>query len=221
MLETRRQIEAALRASSVFALLGPEELDRFIASAMPQFWRAGEPIFLMGDSGASMMLLQVGEVRISYPSASGRTVVLNELKPGTLFGEIALLDGGERSADAIAITNCQLLVFERRVFIDLLENNWRVAEALLKLICGRLRRADERIGDLAFFDLPGRLAKELLERASPGPSGGPRRVSDTQGMLAALVGGSRETVNRCLRNWQKGGLITIADGRIRDRKSHV
>lgn len=214
MFETRPQIEAALRASFIFPLLGPAERDRFIASALPQSCAAGETIFLMGDSGASMMLVQAGEVTISHPSASGRSMILNELKPGAIFGEIALIDGGERSADAIAATNCRLLAFERRVFVSLLENNWPLAEALLKLICGRLRRADERIADLAFFDVQGRLAKELLARARPGPNGSPPRVSDTQSMLASLVGGSRETVNRCLRGWQKAGLVSISDGRI-------
>jgi CRP/FNR family transcriptional regulator, cyclic AMP receptor protein len=214
MFETRQQIEIALRASFIFPLLGREEQDRFIASALPQSWAADQTIFLMGDTGTSMMMVQTGEVRISRPSASGRMMILNELKPGAIFGEMALLDGGDRSADATATTNCKLLVFERRAFMTLLENNWPLAEALLKLICSRLRRADERVADLAFFDLPGRLAKELLARARPAPGGGPPRVSDTQNILAALVGGSRETVNRCLRNWEKGGLIAIADGRI-------
>ena len=214
LVESRQQIETALRASFIFPLLRPAEQDRFIASAAPQSWAADETIFLMGDAGASMMLVQSGEVRISRPSPGGRMMILNELKPGAVFGEIALLDGGERSADATAITNCKLLVFERRAFMTLLEENWPLAEALLRLICARLRNADERVADLAFFDLPGRLAKELLARARPGPKGGPPRLTDTQSILAALVGGTRETVNRCLRNWQKAGLIAIADGRI-------
>jgi CRP/FNR family transcriptional regulator, cyclic AMP receptor protein len=214
MLETRQQIETALRASFIFPLLAPSEQDRFIAAAIPQSWSADAPIFFMGDAGASMMLVQAGEIRISRPSASGRMIILNELKPGAVFGEIALLDGGERSADATATTNCKLLVFERRSFVTLLDNNWPLAEALLKLVCSRLRRADERVADLVFSDLPGRLAKELLARARPGPNGGPMRVSDTQNILAALVGGSRETVNRCLRNWEKSGLIATANGRI-------
>jgi CRP/FNR family transcriptional regulator, cyclic AMP receptor protein len=166
MLETRQQIETALRASFIFPLLAPAEQDRFIAAAIPQSWWAEEPIFFMGDAGASMMLVQAGEIRISRPSASGRMVILNELKPGAVFGEIALLDGGERSADATATTNCKLLVFERRSFVALLDNNWPLAEALLKLVCSRLRRADERVADLVFSDLPGRLAKELLARAA-------------------------------------------------------
>ena len=160
-METRAQIEAAMRSSFVFPLLGPTERERFIDSARAQSWRAGEPIFLMGSAGTSMMLVQAGEVRITYPSSDGRAVLLSELKPGAVFGEIALLDGGERSADATASTNCTLLVFERHVFMSLLENNWPLAEAVLKLVCARLRRSDERMADLAFFDLPGRLAKAL------------------------------------------------------------
>jgi CRP/FNR family transcriptional regulator, cyclic AMP receptor protein len=214
MAGTRQQIESALRASFIFPVLGPADRERFIGSARPQSWRAGEPIFFMGDVGTSMMLVQAGEVKITFPSADGRAVLLSELKPGSVFGEIALLDGGQRSADATAGTNCTLLVFERSAFIGLLENNWSLTEAVLKLVCARLRRSDERMADLAFFDLPRRLAKTLLARAQVAPGDGPRRVTDTQGALAALVGGSRENVNRYLRKWQQEGLITIAEGRI-------
>jgi len=131
-----------------------------------------------------------------------------------VFGEVALLDGGNRSADATAITNCRLLVFERSGFLDLLRGNWLLTEAVLKLVCTRLRQADDGLADLAFFDVPGRLAKTLLARARPAPGGGPSHVSDTQGALAAMAGSSRETVNRTLRKWAKSGLVAIADGRI-------
>lgn len=214
MTENRQQIEAALRASFIFSVLPPAERERFIASARHQTWSAGETIFSMGDPGDSMVLVQTGEVRISYPAPDGRAVLLSELAAGDVFGEIALLDGGERSADATAGTNCTLLFFERKAFMDLLENNWLLTEAVLKLVCSRLRRSDERMADLAFFDLPRRLAKALLGRARPAPGGGPLRVSDTQAALAALVGGSRENVNRYLRKWQQDGLITVADRRI-------
>ena len=214
MAETRREIETALGASFIFPVLGQTERETFIASARPRSFRAGEPIFHMGDPGDSMMLVETGEVRISYPAPDGRAVVMSELKPGAVFGEIALLDGGPRSADATAATNCTLLVFERRVLMAMLKASWPLAEAVLKLVCARLRRSDERMADLAFSDLPGRLAKTLVSRAKPAPGGGPPRVSDTQGALAALAGGSRENVNRWLRKWQKEGLIAIAEGRI-------
>jgi CRP-like cAMP-binding protein len=214
MAQTRAQIEAALRNSFIFPVLGSRERDRFIASARPQSWRAGEPIFFMGDIGTSMMLVQTGEVRISYPAPDGRAVVLSELKPGAVFGEIGMLDGGERSADATARTNCTLLVFERRTLLEMLQNNWQLTEAVLGLVCSRLRRSDARMADLAFLDLPSRLAKALIARAVPAPSGGRPRVSDSQKALAALIGGSRENVNRHLRRWEKEGLFAIGEGRI-------
>ena len=168
----------------------------------------------MDDPGTSMMLVRTGTVRIGYPTPEGRSFLLAELGPGAVFGEIALLDGGARSADATAVTDCTLLAFERRDFLPLLEHNWPLAEAVLKVVCARLRSADAHIADLAFSDLPGRLAKTLIARAHPGPKGGPAYVSDTQGALAGMVGGSREAVNRCLRKWQQAGLVAVADGRI-------
>ena len=214
MPETRREIEDALRGTFLFPLLGPGERDRFIAAARPRSWRAGAAIFVMDDPGTSMMLVRTGTVRIGYPTPEGRSFLLAELGPGAVFGEIALLDGGARSADATAVTDCTLLAFERRDFLPLLEHNWPLAEAVLKVVCARLRSADAHIADLAFSDLPGRLAKTLIARAHPGPKGGPAYVSDTQGALAGMVGGSREAVNRCLRKWQQAGLVAVADGRI-------
>jgi CRP/FNR family transcriptional regulator, cyclic AMP receptor protein len=214
MVENRREIEEALRGSFLFPLLDPEERGRFLAAARPRSWRAGAPIFALGDPGTSMMLVRGGTVRISYPSPEGRSFTLAELGPGTVFGEIALLDGGPRSADASAAVDCTLLVFERRDFLPLLEHNWRLAEAVLRMVCERLRRADAYIADLAFSELPERLAKTLIARARPGPKGGAAFVTDTQGSLAAMIGGSREAVNRCLRKWEKQGLVAMSGGRI-------
>ena len=208
------EVEAALRTSFVFPLLRPAERQRFIASARSQSWRSGAPIFSMGEIGTSMMVVERGEVRISLPSPDGRDVTLSELKPGAVFGEIGMLDGGERSADATAITNCTLLIFERAIFVELLKDNWPLAEAVIKLVCARLRRSDQRMADLAFFDLPSRLAKVLLARARSTRAGGEPQVTDTQSALAALAGGSRENVNRYLRKWQREGLIGIAERRI-------
>jgi CRP-like cAMP-binding protein len=214
MAETRRDVEEALRGSFLFPLLDPDERTRFIAAAHPRTWRAGAAICTLGDPGSSMMLVRTGQVRVSHPSPEGRSFLLAELGPGAVFGEIALLDGGPRSADVTAVVETTLLVFERRDFLPLLQHNWRLAEAVLKVVCERLRVADTHIADLAFSDLPERLAKTLIARAQTGPRGRPARVSDTQGALAAMIGGSREAVNRALRKWQRDGVIAVADGRI-------
>jgi CRP-like cAMP-binding protein len=211
MAEGRPEIEEALRGSFLFPLLDPAERDRFLSAARPRSWPAGASIFVMDDPGTSMMLVRSGAVRIGYPTPEGRTFLLAELGPGAVFGEIALLDGGPRSADATAATDCTLLAFERRDFLPLLEHNWRLAEAVLRVVCGRLRQADAHIADLAFSDLPGRLAKMLIARARPDAGDGRPCVTDAQGTLAAMVGGSREAVNRCLRKWQKAGLVAVGE----------
>jgi CRP/FNR family cyclic AMP-dependent transcriptional regulator len=214
MKATASHIESALEGSFLFPLLAPQEKARFVAAARQQSWRAGSSIFSMGDPGSSMMLIRMGRVRITYPSSDGRVMLLGELGPPAVFGEIALLDGGSRSADAVAKTDCTLLLFERATFVGLLKNNWPLANAVLKLVCARLRRSDERMADLAFFDLSARLAKTLLERAQPG-SNRSAHVDDSQSALAAMVGGSRENVNRCLRKWAKVGFVATGGGRIR------
>ncbi len=205
--------EAALRGSFLFPLLDAGERARFIAAARPRSWKAGATIFVVDDPGSTMMLVRSGSVRISYPTADGRSFLLAELGPGDVLGEIALLDGGARSADATAATDCTLLVFERRDFLPLMEGNWRLAVAVLRVVCARLRQADAHIADLAFSDLPVRLAKALLSRAAAARDG-TLQVTDSQSTLAAMVGGSREAVNRCLRKWQAAGLVSVADGRI-------
>ncbi|WP_374619546.1 Crp/Fnr family transcriptional regulator [Devosia sp.] len=213
MKDTAR-IDAALRASFIFPLLGPVERLAFIEAGRSRRYESGQPIFSMGEPGTSMMLLESGEVRISYPSADGKVVILSELQPGAVFGEIAMLDGGARSADATAATNCTVMAFEREHLMEMLRSNWSLAEGVLKLVCARLRRSDERMADLAFFDLPARLAKIVLARAKAAPAGGPLRLSDAQSTLASLAGASRETVNRCLRRWEKDGLVLIEERRI-------
>lgn len=213
MPETQRGIAEALQGSFLFPLLDPQERERFVRAAQSRSWRAGATIFVMDDPGTSMMLVRGGTVRISSPTPEGRSVVLAELGPGAVFGEIALLDGGHRSADATAATDCTLLVFERRDFLPLLHGNWQLTAAVLRVVCERLRRADAFIVDLAFSDLAGRLAKTLIGRARADPGGG-SYVTDTQGVLAAMVGSSREAVNRCLAKWQKEGLVGISGGRI-------
>jgi CRP/FNR family transcriptional regulator, cyclic AMP receptor protein len=208
------EIEPALRASFLFPLLSSDERRRFLVSGRLKSWRAEQAIFSMGDPGNSMMVVKSGKVRISYPAADGRAMLLCDLGAGGVFGEIALLDGGNRSADAMALTDCALILFPRKAFTELLEGNSMLVDALLKLVCGRLRNSDQRMAELAFSDLSSRLAKTLLARARTLTMNGLLYVDDSQSALAGFVGGSRENVNRYLRRWVKAGLIHVAEGRI-------
>jgi CRP/FNR family cyclic AMP-dependent transcriptional regulator len=168
-----------------------------------------EPIFHMGEPGLSMMGVVVGTVRISRPTTKGREIILADLPPGELFGEIAMLDGKPRSANATALTNCNLLVLERRDVIPILERNPAACLKLMEMLCARIRRSDERMSDVAFFDLPIRIAKILLHILGQRP--GLTKLSLTQSELADMCGGTRENVNRCLRGWQRRGIVELRD----------
>jgi CRP/FNR family cyclic AMP-dependent transcriptional regulator len=151
-------------------------------------------------------------VRISLPTHKGREIVLADMPAGEVFGEIALLDGKERSADATALTKCELLVLERHDVLPFLENNPAACLRLMELLCARIRRSDERMADIAFFDIPARLAKTLLRLAAEGSGKRPTKLSVSQSDLAKMIGGTRENVNRCLRDWQKRGILDIKEG---------
>jgi CRP-like cAMP-binding protein len=142
-------------------------------------------------------------------------MIIADFGPGEILGEIALLDGRGRSADASAVRTCELIVLERRRLLPFLMDRPALCIDLLVLLCGKLRLADDRSIDYAFLNLRGRLAKVLLEKAVPvrelAPEG---RLGLTQGELAAMVGVSRENVNRQLKEWQRQHLIALSQGWI-------
>ena len=177
----------------------------------------GDVIFRVGSPGDIMMAVITGTVRIVATSPQGKEIVLGDLKAGEVFGEIALLDGGERSADAVALTNCELVALERRDMMAALQRNPEACLRLLEVVCKRLRETDERITEIAFFDLPVRLAKVLLRTAArPAASARPAsaKVALSQRELGNMIGGTSESVNRCLRDWQRRGIIRLAKGWI-------
>ncbi|HKT17968.1 MAG TPA: Crp/Fnr family transcriptional regulator [Stellaceae bacterium] len=171
-------------------------------------FKSGEPIFHVGAPGQSMMVILKGTVRVSLPGPSGKTVILADLSQGDIVGEVALLDGKGRSADATALTNCLVAALERRDVLPFLEKRPDVCLKLLELMCARLRKSDERMSEIAFFELPARLAKVLLERIGEAGGGTPR-LSLSQSELAGMINASRENVNRCLRDWQRRGLVSL------------
>ena len=170
----------------------------------------GEPIFHVGAPGQSLMVILAGTVRVSLPGPRGKAVILADLGVGEVLGEIALLDGKERSADATALTKCDLLVLERRDVVTFLEKHADICLKLLELMCARLRKSDQRMSDIAFLELSVRLAKLLLDRLGPaGRPGGKSKLSLSQTELAGMINATRENVNRCLRHWQRQGILDI------------
>jgi CRP/FNR family transcriptional regulator, cyclic AMP receptor protein len=196
-----------LEKCALFSSLDEKARGDIVAYAMPRNFTVGESICRLGDHGDSMMAVVVGTVRISRPTSRGKEIILADLRPGELFGEIALLDGKPRSANVVALTNCELMILERRNVMPFLERHPAACMKLMEILCARIRRSDDRMSDIAFFNLPVRLAKTLLNYQPDVRAGA--KISLSQSELAEMAGGTREKVNRCLRDWQRQGIIEL------------
>ena len=193
--------------------LPPDDLDRLAALAHTRAFPANQNIFSKGDPATGMMGVISGRVRIVSYSADGKEMVLRVIEPGEVFGEIALIDGGERTADAIAMGRCELLILERKDFLPVLETNPALCLMLLRMMCQRLRSTSEQLEDFSFLDLRTRLAKRLLRLADQHgeatPEGLHIGMTLSQQMLGAMMGTTREAVNKQLRALEDEGLIRI------------
>lgn len=209
---------ALLAKYYLFRDLDEAVVDRVAALAVVRRARAGDVLFLKGDEGDALYSVVSGQVRISTGGPGGRTVILNIMGPGDIFGEIALLDGMPRTADAIAIAPTELIMIARHEFIALLEQEPSLAIHLLKLVCGRVRQTTEQVEDSALLPVPGRLAKRLLTMADldgKAVSDGVRvRLQPSQSELGQMLGITRVCVNRHLQHWRKNGWIGLTRGHV-------
>lgn len=200
----------------IFGQLPQKAIGQFAAYAARRRVARGTTIFSKGDPGNSLMAVLDGCVRISVPTADGREVVLSIVQPGEIFGEMGLLDGQPRSADAIAVHDCELMVIDRRDFVPFMRSQPDVPIQLIAILCGRLRRTNEQVEEAMFVSLAVRLAKALLRVAQIDVENArPVEVPITQRELGEIIGFSRENTNKQLRAWEKRRWITLARGRIK------
>ncbi len=198
---------------ALFRKLTPDERSALAARARMRSFKAGDTIFLMGAQHDSMLAVLSGQVKISMTSSEGKEIMLAILNPGEVFGEIAMLDGKPRSADAKALSDCSLAVLERRDVLAALEANPAAWRGFIEVLCSRLRQTDDHLVELALLGLPARLARALLrvidgqgDKASKVDARGSRL---SQHELASLVGATRENVNKCLQEWRRDGIIRM------------
>jgi len=165
-----------------------------------------------------MMAVLSGTIRISVPAPDGKELLLAILQPGEVFGELAVLDGRERSADAIANSPCTLAVLDRRDMLSFLEQRPAVWLKLITVLCERLRHADQQLTEVALLQLPARLAKTMLRitKNEPRSTASPAQptIQLSQQELANMVGGTRERVNKCLAAWRREGIVKMSGGTI-------
>jgi CRP/FNR family transcriptional regulator, cyclic AMP receptor protein len=202
----------------LFGKLTASEIDALISYSRVERYRAGREIFAKGSPGQSLMAVLRGSVKISSLSDSGKEIVFTIFNAGDIFGEIAMLDGDERSADATALTDCELLVLNRRDLLPVLEHRADLCLILLKVLCRKLRLTTEQVEDVIFRHLQSRVAKALVQLAEgvglPGIHGPSVELHVSQRELGSMAGGSRESVNKHLQIWHRQGLIDLSKGSI-------
>jgi CRP-like cAMP-binding protein len=215
--DAENSLSATLARIPLFEELAPEERRLLASQFRPRSFRKGETIFLRGDPGESFYVVETGRVKISLASSDGKEMILALLGEGDFFGDLALLDGASRSADAVAVDPSRVQLLHRSDFRAFLEAHPSVPFVLLSFLTGRLRHNAEIIEDAAFLDIPARLARVLLQLANDGaPEADAVPVTPrlTQAELAGMVGATRESVNRWLRFYERQGVIRPDHGKI-------
>lgn len=207
-------ISAFLATVPLFRTLDPVERERFVDLVREKQYPKGSVILFEDDPGDALFLVRRGRVKVVLLGEDGREVILGLLGVGEHFGELSLIDDQPRSAHVIAMEDSTMLVLRRDDFRGRVEASPVVAWALLQELSRRLRRADEKIGTLVLLDVPGRIARLLLDTAEECGSD----LLDkplTHQTIAQVIGASRETVSRALREFQDSGWVATEGRRLR------
>lgn len=199
---------AILKGCALFESLSDEDLDLLGRRAFQQEFKSGEKLFGFGDPGDSMMVILKGTIRLLRPVGSDKEMILADRQEGEIVGEMAVLDGKPRSAEARAVTNGKALVLARRDLLPFLEAHPKVCLSLLQVLCGKIRRADERTSEV-LSSAQVRIAKTLGRLIENSP-----KLSFSQTELGDMAGLVRESVNRHLQVFVREGLIELRDGWI-------
>jgi CRP/FNR family cyclic AMP-dependent transcriptional regulator len=202
----------------LFGKLRIDEIDSLIGYTWVEQYPAGREIFGKGSPGQSVMAVLRGSIKISSLSSDGKEIVFRIITGGEIFGEIAALDGEERSADAAAMTDCELLVLNRRDFLRMLEKRADLCMIMLRILSRKLRQTSEQVEDIMFRHLESRVAKALLQLAESvgvhGLQSKSVRLHVSQRELGNMAGGSRESINKILQDWHRQRLIDLGKASI-------
>lgn len=206
---------SVLRKHPIFCDLEPEALDQLCRYAKYTTFKRGATIAAKGDPGNSLFAVISGTVKISSSSPDGRSAILNLIGPGEIFGEIAVLDGAPRTADATANTNCEVYIIDRRDFLPFVRSQPALAMKFIELLCARLRWTSQQVEQVILQNLPARLASALLgltERRKL--DSGSRTIAITQQEISEMVGMTRESINKQLRAWAARNWVRLEHGAI-------
>ena len=203
--------------------LEPGELERIAQVAIPRSFPKGARVFHEGDTSDACYVIRAGEVRVTREHPDGRAIALATLGPGELVGELAMIDGGVRSASVEALTDVDLLAVSATDMRGLLERNAQITAKLVVALTKRLRETNERISRQSFQTVPSRVAGVLSQlvsedNAEQGRDGVTIRMN--QADLAQLAGTSRESVSRFLAVLERAGGVRVGRGRVTVLEPH-
>jgi CRP/FNR family transcriptional regulator, cyclic AMP receptor protein len=208
-------LSALLPPGSLFAACRADELTDMLALASQQNMKKGQTVLLQGDPGDALIILLKGQARVTMVASNGREITLDYADPGGVLGEIAVLDGGERTASVIAISDGSYLRLSRAAFEAFVERQPAMAWRLMRGLAARLRQTNSTIeSDRAYASGP-RLARYLQRLTLTGSEDGRLRLDLNQSELGHFAGMSREHINRQLSAWVDCGIIALEHGRIR------
>lgn len=211
-------VNDALMNAPLFQALDHEAAAALRASLKEQSYPKGDALFSEGEPGDRMFIVVDGKVKLGQTSKDGRESLLGVLGPGEMFGELSLFDPGLRTSTATALTDVVVVSLGHDQLMPWLTGRPELAAALLQALARRLRRTNEAMGDLVFSDVPGRVAKALMDLGEKfgeiTPDGLLVSHDMTQEELAQLVGASRETVNKALADFAQRGWIRLESRQV-------
>ena len=210
--------ERLLASVSLFGPLTPEERSRLLTYMRLVRYPPNAVLFCKGDPGTNMMAMVRGRAKVCSHSEDGKELVLNLINTGDVVGEIALLDGSARTADAVTLEECEMLVLERRDFIPFLKRHPETCLKLLTVLCERVRRTSQMLEESLFLEGSARLAKRLEHLAAlfgrRVPEGTEITIKLSQQQLGNMVGMSRESMNKLLGQWRRDNLVISRNGHL-------
>jgi CRP-like cAMP-binding protein len=205
-------LRAGLARLDLFAGASPADLDAIASLSVERRYDDGETIFARGEPGEGMLVVLQGRIRLSIVSSEGRELILREAQPGDVIGEIAVIDGGRRSADAVAVGPVTAGFIGQPPFARLLAERPGLIMPVLQVLCARLRETTDQLESIALYPLEARLARFLLwhlKRHGRTRADGARitPLTISQSAIASFVGASRPKVNRVLAAFESAGAI--------------
>lgn len=207
------------RSFPIFEGFGKDAIADVVSIATYRKWKAGTVLFQRGDEGSYLIVIISGRIKISLITPQGKELSLRHLEAGSIFGEMAVLDGQPRSADATAVTATEGYVISKREFLDMLARNPPAYQAIVNYLCAMLRETTEHLETIALYDLDSRVARFFLAtlrniHGNELPESANLQLALSQAEIASIVGASRPKINRSILALEEAGAIRRSDGII-------